>query len=437
MKHSFYSLLRNNLASTAKFYLIFLVTPLTRKLQQSELQHHDKDAFNKIYGYLIRFLNWFCQGLITVAYPAMGYNPLQSRSHQLESMWASQFLGVASPQLEEEAKKSITRIQDTPSSCKEHLQAIPHFTILICFHHHLNFFKSCLNSIKEACIQSPSTKVEILIINDDPSISSSSLLAQASTLLQEKITLHFHEKNLGICYSANQAIACAKGEWILHLDCDDRLTPNVFSILEQTIQQKPEIRYISSRAIDIDEKGNILSWRLRSEFPRDLINNNVASHLKVIRKDLHDDLGLFNPLFEGCQDYEFALRTAINEPLCFIPDYLYEYRWHDQSQTVSNNKSQNLTANRIRQIYLLSLYWINHGIKNIHWEISGVHAASWCKHLGESPKELSSPGGYAVMLEATTSFQEQQWKLLLVHVATAVIDLYRNHHKSGTISVTL
>jgi glycosyltransferase involved in cell wall biosynthesis len=352
-------------------------------------------------------------------------------------MWASQFLGVASPQLEEEAKKSITRIQDTPSSCKEHLQAIPHFTILICFHHHLNFFKSCLNSIKEACIQSPSTKVEILIINDDPSISSSTLLAQASTLLQEKITLHFHEKNLGICYSANQAIACAKGEWILHLDCDDRLTPNVFSILEQTIQQKPEIRYISSRAIDIDEKGNILSWRLRSEFPRDLINNNVASHLKVIRKDLHDDLGLFNPLFEGCQDYEFALRTAINEPLCFIPDYLYEYRWHDQSQTVSNNKSQNLTANRIRQIYLLSLYWINHGIKNIHWEISGVHAASWCKHLGESPKELSSPGGYAVMLEATTSFQEQQWKLLLVHVATAVIDLYRNHHKSGTISVTL
>ena len=140
-----------------------------------------------------------------------GYNPLQSRSHQLESIWASQFLGVASPQLEEEAKKTITRIQDSPSSCKEHLQAIPHFTILICFHHHLNFFKSCLDSIKEACIQSPSTKVEILIINDDPSISSSSLLAQASTLLQEKITLHFHEKNLGICYSANQAIACAKG----------------------------------------------------------------------------------------------------------------------------------------------------------------------------------------------------------------------------------
>jgi len=437
MKHSFSSLLRNSLASTAKFFLIYLVTPASVHFQQSEFKDHDKNAFTKIHRHIVCFLNWFCQGLITVAYPAMGYNPLQSRCSQLESMWASQFLGIPAPQLEEEAKKSITHIQDSPSTRKSDLQETPYFTILICFHHHLHFFKSCLDSIKEACIRSPNTQVEILIINDDPSISSASLLAQASTLLHEKITLHFHEKNLGICYSANQAIGCAKGKWMLHLDCDDRLTPHVFSILEQTIREKPESRYISSRAIDIDEKGNILSWRLRSELPKDLINNNVASHLKVIRKDLHDDLGLFNPLFEGCQDYEFALRTAIHEPLCFIADYLYEYRWHDRSQTVSNNKNQNLTANRIRQIYLLSLYWINHGVKNIQWEISGSHASSWSKHLCDSSNESPSPGLYCVMLEATTPFQEQKKKLLLVQVATAIIDLYRNHHKSGTVSVRM
>jgi glycosyltransferase involved in cell wall biosynthesis len=428
------------LASTTKCLLVFIVTPLTTRLQQYDLRRDQENFFHPVFRGLTRFLSWFCQGLITVAYPAMGYNPIKSRQEQSASKWASELVGVSSLQLEEEAKKYIAHIQAGPFPARVDAACFleqPRFTILICFHHHLNYFKRCLDSIKDACSRSPTSYVEILIINDDPSISSALLMAQVSASLQEKITLHSHEKNLGICRSANQAIECAQGEWILHLDCDDRLTPDVFSILEKRIQENPHRRYISSRAVDIDGEGNVLSWRLRPECPKDLIDNNVASHLKIIRKDLHGDLGLFNPIFEGCQDYEFALRTAIHEPLCFISDYLYQYRWHDQSQTVSHNKRQNFTANRIRQTYLLALYWINHGIQNIQWNITGPSAASWTEHYSAFQDQSAPPEGYIVTVKATAPYQEYRWKLLLVQIATIMIDRHREHDLERTISVTV
>ncbi|HLB32801.1 MAG TPA: glycosyltransferase [Chthoniobacterales bacterium] len=445
--------------------LIKIITPLTGFLQRVDLStcssHHC--LFYSITRRLARFMSWSCQGAITLAYPSMGYHPIQARRQIAASQWTSQILGIPSAELEQNAKIFLLDIQHPtnvlssisylPSpaaaaasptaaavSPTSHLSpptsirpvgriVTPTFTVLICFHHHVEFFKSCLNSIKDACAQTPEASIEILIINDDPSIDATLLLKEASQSLQEKITLHSNEHNLGICRSANHALARAKGEWILHLDCDDRLEPNVFSILEQTIQKYPAVRFISSRAIDIDEKGRILSWRLRSEKPSDLIKDNFASHLKVMRKDLHHDLGLFNRTFEGCQDYEFALRTAINEPLCFIPDYLYQYRWHAQSQTVSHNQRQNLTAARIRQTYLLAIYWLTHGTAIIHWDITGPYADSWQQKITPSTNATR----YTVTFDAERPYEECLWKLLLVQVATIIIDRYREGNKNKEI----
>ena len=443
------SSLRQRSACLLKKVLIGMVTPVTGFLQRINLAKYHRECLPPeaiIRGYLydgIRFLarcfSWFCQGVITLAYPTMGYHPIAARRQAIAWQWTSQILGVPCKELEQIARKFLLEVQEQPRAQVSTSGQPPIFTVLICFHNHLDFFKNCLDSIKDACCYSPETNVEILIINDDPSIDSALLLREASKLLQDKITLYANERNLGICHSANQAIARAKGEWILHLDCDDRLSPDVFRVLDQTLQQHPSVRFISSRASDIDEQGSVLSWRLRAEQPRDLIKNNVASHLKAIKKELHRDLGLFNPIFEGCQDYEFALRTAINEPLCFIPNYLYQYRWHNQSQTVSNNGRQNLTATRIRQAYLLAIYWMTHGTKNIQWKITGPYADSWSNSWQPWKPKISLPDSalhYQVTLEAISPYDEHQWRLLLVRIATIVIDRSREKDHNNEIIVS-
>jgi hypothetical protein len=170
MKCSFYPILRKSVAVIAKFFLVSIVTPFIGKLQQSNLRSLKKHLFHEWRCHFIKFLNWLCQGLIVLGYPRMGYNPVAARRERQKSQWASELLGIDALQLEEEARETIAQIQHVPPSPSSS-QKIPTFTVLICFHHHLSYFKSSLASLQEACMHSPATQVEILIINDDPSIS--------------------------------------------------------------------------------------------------------------------------------------------------------------------------------------------------------------------------------------------------------------------------
>ncbi|MBX9742202.1 MAG: glycosyltransferase [Chthoniobacterales bacterium] len=415
-------------SSLVKKNLIKVVTPLTGFLQRIPLgTGGDKQVKKIFYCFLttpLSFLNWFCQGMLTVAYPSMRYNPIKARQQAASMQWASEFLGIPSAELEKNTRHFLRHVSAPIFSKGE---TIPTFTVLICFYHHLGFFKKCLDSVASACDKAPEASVEVLVVNDDPTIPTECLLQKVPQELREKVTFCSNKENLGICRSLNVGIEQARGSWILYLDCDDELMPSTFEVLARTIRHHPMSRFISSRALDCDEQGNILLWRLRPEKPSDLLKNNVASHLKVVRKDLHEFIGFFNPAFEGCQDYEFALRASVCEPLCFIPDYLYQYRWHDKSQTVDQSARQNLTAMRIRQIYLLAIFWMRHGTKNVSWNIIGPYAASWKTPLTRFEKEAAPTpkASCTVTFEAMEPYSETRWKLLLIKVARACIDGFR------------
>ena len=428
---------KTSLAFCIRKFLTKILTPLTGFIQRQELREDVElpSIWRKIKYVIVYWISSRCRGVITFAYPEIPYNPIQARRQKSQREWASALLGISSIQLKKIATKFLIQEQCCTVPAIPQKTTPPSFTILVCFHRHLNYFKDCLRSIQEAIRCSPSTQIEILIINDDPSIDLSPLLVDLDFSLRQKIVFRSNTENLGICSSLNEAITHAQGEWLLYLDCDDLLEPSTFSVLERTIAKHPAVRFISSRAIDIDTDSDILFWRLRSERPYELIKNNFASHLKIVKKELHQDLGLFKKTFEGCQDYEFSLRTAINEPLLFIPHYLYRYRWHHDTQTVSQNQRQNLIAMRVRQSYMLAIYWLTQGTEMIQWHVTGPYADEWKEACPSSSKPSQNQSSYTVTLQATRPYDSRHWKLLLVEIATLVIDRYRKNDTDRNINV--
>ncbi|MBX9577083.1 MAG: glycosyltransferase [Chthoniobacterales bacterium] len=431
---------RAMLAFCIRKFLTKVLTPLTGFIQRQKLSENTQlpSIWSKIKYDIVYWISSRCRGVITFAYPEIPYNPILARRQENQREWTSALLGISTAQLKKIATEFLIKEQRSTPLVISKKRVPLSFTILVCFHHHLDYFKACLHSIQEAMRHSPSTEIEVLIINDDPSIDLSTLLADCDFSLRQKIVLRSHVENLGICCSLNDAITHAQGEWLVYLDCDDLLEPSTFSVLERTIAEHPAARFISSRAIDIDADSDILFWRLRSEHPYELIKNNFAGHLKVIKKELHQDLGLFKKTFEGCQDYEFALRTAINEPLLFIPHYLYRYRWHHDTQTVSQNQRQNLIAMRVRQSYMLAIYWLTHGTEMIEWDVTGPCADEWKEHLASiSNKNSKNQIRYHVTLEANTAYDARRLKLLLVEIATLIIDRYRENDTNRKIVITI
>ncbi len=419
----------------AKIFLLAVANPATRVLGCfGRISHDGTSSRIPLAYYLIapaaKAFNWAVQGAITLSQPAMSYNPMDWRRKRLNSQWASLITGISEEHLELQAREYLAKQQAVPHSSTASDAST--FTVLVGFHSHLDYLADCIGSVVEAADKTPDVFIELLLVNDDPSISSLELEKVINQTPLRSLILS-NKANLGICRSINEAMPHAKGEWILHLDCDDRLTPGAISTIQTAIREHSGCRFISSRSVDIDEQGKIMAYRLRDQSPVDLIHNNCASHLKAIRRDLHDEIGGFNALFEGCQDFEFALRTALFERLLFIPDYLYQYRWHGFSQTVGNCDHQNDVMMRVRQTYLLAIHWILNGPKDILIKTSGKHAAEWAKKIPSGDGNQQ----WVIALEASSRFSQNLYKLLLIRVAGLTVKALSGRESGQLPGITI
>jgi glycosyltransferase involved in cell wall biosynthesis len=231
----------------------------------------------------------------------------------------------------------------------------PTFTIVTSFFHHIGYFKECADSVAALMQHSPDVPVEWIVINDDPRFTAESLTGVLEEGARNRVKVHSDGRNRGIANRLNEAIALASHEWILFLDCDDLIAVDALRVLSAYVRRFPFCRYMSSCMVDIDESGRVLRYRHRLQGPSRLPKDGmVAGHLKAVRRDLFQDIGLLDDSVDGCQDYEFALRTASQEPLLFVPDYLYFYRWHGTSQSASAAGRQTATADRVVARYVAS-----------------------------------------------------------------------------------
>lgn len=231
------------------------------------------------------------------------------------------------------------------------------YSIITPFFSHFDFFRKAAESV-ERLIQATSEdgkiqRIEWIILNDDPKFDAATLRDVIPSSILPSTLIISDGLNKGISARQNQGIKAASNEWLLFLDCDDLIASNCISVLDHYIANFSRCRFISSAIIDIDEKDIEIRKRIRSYGAEGLFEKGMnAGHLAAIRRDLFDDVGQFDQRFSGCQDYDFALRVAIREPILLIPEHLYSYRWHTQSQSVGQFKKQAEIAERVKRDFL-------------------------------------------------------------------------------------
>ena len=139
-------------------------------------------------------------------------------------------------------------------------------------------------------------------------------------------------------------------------------------------------------------------------------------------EDLFRDIGSYLNTYDGCQDYEFALRTSLFEPLLFIPDYLYKYRWHGSTQSVHNAKRQAETTDRIIQTYLLVGVLLTSGFEDLPLSFSfeGSHAEDWRREFRAGIAEASNK--WSVRILVRRSVQATRRKLFAIQMARHLVD---------------
>lgn len=233
----------------------------------------------------------------------------------------------------------------------------PLISFVVPVFNHRAYLKQCIDSLAD---QKTSIPYEIIVVDDRSNEAGviDTLCGIDTGLVPYKVFLN--DENYGISLTQNLAVQQCRGEYIAFVDCDDYVLDTVIDTISAIIAET-SADYIFTDKDHIDENGSFISrfnyggypWiKPSASIENDVLLGMVASHLKVIRRELYLELGGSDRNYSGVQDWDLALRTIGVGKFHYHNAALYRHRIHKKSVTSSGSVTQFWMTNVLRRKYL-------------------------------------------------------------------------------------
>lgn len=169
---------------------------------------------------------------------------------------------------------------------------------------------------------------ELCLVDDASPSSQVRRTLERAQREEPRIKLDLRTENGGIVAASNGALALATGEFVVLLDHDDKLHPDALALVDEAIGEDPDVDYVYTDEDKIDEQGRHASPFLKPDWSPERMRTQMYScHLSVLRRSLVEQLGGFDPEFEGSQDWDLILRaTERARVVRHVPRVLYHWR---------------------------------------------------------------------------------------------------------------
>lgn len=230
------------------------------------------------------------------------------------------------------------------------------------------------NSIKSV-LEQTSTNLELIIVFNAVQPWAIKLVESLSDSDRRVKYLITNEK--GISNALNLGISASSGAYIARIDSDDLMKQNRIEVQLEYLLKNPEIGLIGSQIVKINQLNKQLGESryptratcIRSVLP---IRNCIAHPSVMIRKEVLELSGGYNPVYDGVEDYDLWLRLLDITQMENISYPLTYYRiWPEQ---ITSNQSPSI-ENELQ--YLRKRYFINKRI---------------CSHIrSDTPQYNSTP----------------------------------------------
>jgi O-antigen biosynthesis protein len=148
-----------------------------------------------------------------------------------------------------------------------------------------------------------------------------------------RVRVAWREENGGIVATSNDALAMARGEFIALLDHDDELHPDALALVHEALVADPEVDYVYTDEDKIDRGGHHSGPFFKPDWsPERMRTQMYTCHLSVMRRAVVEEVGGFDPEFEGSQDWDLVLKVTERARAVFhVPRILYHWRMLETS----------------------------------------------------------------------------------------------------------
>lgn len=180
----------------------------------------------------------------------------------------------------------------------------------------------------ESILSQSHTAVEPMVVDDGSPDDTSKIASRYS------VVRYIRQENRGVSEARNAGFQASRGDYLIFLDADDRLTPVAVEAHLRCFATHPEAGFVVGDIDHITTDGAYRSpprWPLlQSEYYRELLKlNHVANTIAVMfRRSAFQTVGGFERLFEPAEDYELLLRFSRAFPSAHHRTVVAQYRRH-------------------------------------------------------------------------------------------------------------
>jgi GT2 family glycosyltransferase len=169
---------------------------------------------------------------------------------------------------------------------------------------------------------------ELCLVDDASGASHVRAILERAERDDPRVKVRFREANGGIVAASNDALALAGGEFVALLDHDDKLHPDALAHVDEAILADAEADYVYTDEDKINARGRHVGPFLKPDWsPERMRTQMYTCHLSVLRRSLVEEVGGFDPEFEGSQDWDLVLRvTERARAVLHVPRVLYHWR---------------------------------------------------------------------------------------------------------------
>jgi len=219
------------------------------------------------------------------------------------------------------------------------------------------------NAIKSVLNQTYKN-TEVIVVDDSPNdfADRDNIKEMIRMIGDSRLVYIRHHENLGASAARNTGVTCSKGKFIAFLDDDDEWHP--FKLEKQiSLFENGRVGLVYSSIKEITkENGQIKKTHCRLAKNRgnlfeELMSGNIigSTSCVVFRREVFDNVGLFDVNLNSAEDYEMYLRTSQQYEIDFVegPPLINYYRY--QGERISNDgeaafRSREYIYNKYRKV---------------------------------------------------------------------------------------
>ena len=138
---------------------------------------------------------------------------------------------------------------------------------------------------------------------------------------------YIYQENQGVSRARNRGIETSRGKYIAFLDSDDLWLKKKLERQVQFMQQNPEAMICYTDEIWIRRGVRVNPKKKHAKhsgwiYPQCLPLCIISPSSVLMRRELLEEVGGFDPEFPVCEDYDLWLRVALRYPIHLIPEKL-------------------------------------------------------------------------------------------------------------------